>query len=223
MKILKMCILSAVCLAAMTGCTGNGAETPEYSETVETTASAESEPITAKSAYEEFLAGDVSRFGESDISAWGLEGWQDVLSMGGLEYTYLDIDGDGEDELLVQYADDPGVFNGVFDCDGERLYCRQYDGAEGSCRDYPLRDGAFVRQYDFGGARTYTVFRYAPNGETVEIGSLFARDELSDSDSTDPCPYYAIAGEEVSAKEFDKRLKELITDNLLDSSAWTAI
>lgn len=67
-----------------------------------------------------------------------------------LEYVLLDLDGDGGAELVVQRVGQPALFNAVFHYGDGELSCWQYDIMETSCRDYPLRDGTMVRQYDTG-------------------------------------------------------------------------
>lgn len=208
MKIIKICIPVLSCLVILAGC-GKAAEEPLES---------------AGAAYAAFLSGDISLFDSADIYAWGLDTWKDtILFYGGLEYTYLDLDGDGAEELLIQLADDPCGFNGVFHYDSGKLYCWQYDGTEGSCRDYPLKDGTMVRQYDYSGTRSYTIFRYLADGGMEELLSLFAREELIPEDSASICPYYEVDGNEVDKTVFDEQLNNLVTNQMLDRSAWTAI
>lgn len=145
--------------------------------------------------------------------------WTDSFTY---EYTYLDLDGDGEDELLIQMEDDPQGYNGVFHYEDGQLVCWNSDAVELSCWDSPLQNGYMVRQYHYNGTRSYTVFRYLPGGETEESSTLFARDELIPEDSTEPCPYYEVNGEEVTKEVFDRQV-ELITTKLLDRSAWTIL
>lgn len=190
----------------------------------ETSPSTEEISKLAKTAYTEFLSGDISMFDSTDISKWNLDTWRDtILSYGELEYTYLDLDGDGVEELLVQYVDDPSSYNGVFHYDNGRLYCWQYDWAEGSCRDYPLKDGTIVRQYDFNGTHSYTLFRYQTDGQEKKILSLFSREELIFPDSTETCPYYEVDGNEVDKMVFHEQLNKLIINQMLDRLAWISI
>ncbi|MDE5741892.1 MAG: hypothetical protein K2H90_05525 [Oscillospiraceae bacterium] len=223
MKIFKLCTCFAVLLALLAGCGANGTETAEYSESSGTTAQTETESISAKAAYEKFLSGDISLFTEEDVSMWGLDDWKSALVLGGLQYVYLDIDGDGAEELLVQYSGVPAVFNGVFDYDGKNLLCRQYDMSDGDSFAFPLEDGSMVRQHLFNGTHSYTFFRYGEDGEITELKNLFARVELIPEDSGEPCPYYEIDGNEVVLEEFTAALKENVTDKMLDPSAWTEI
>lgn len=223
MKIFKLCTCFAVLLALISGCTAAGTATAEISESTETSSQTETESISAKAAYEKLLSGDISLFTEEDVSAWGLEGWESVLVLGGLKYVCLDIDGDGTEELLVQYGGVPAVFNGVFDYDGKNLICRQYDISDGDSFAFPLADGSMVRQYLFNGTHSYTFFRYDEYGEITEFKNIFARVELIPEDSGEPCPYYEVDGVEVTLEEFTAALKEFVTDKMLDPSAWTDI
>lgn len=223
MKIFKFCTCFAVLLSLLAGCGAKVMESAEYSESTETSAQTETERVSAKAAYEKFLSGDISLFTEEDISAWGLDSWSSALVLGGLKYVCLDIDGDGGEELLVQYGGVPAVFNGVFDFDGKNLVCRQYDMSDGDSFAFPLADGSMVRQYAFNGTHSYTFFRYGKNGEITEFKSLFARVELIPEDSGEPCPYYEIDGREVVLEEFTAALKENVTDKMLDPLDWTEI
>lgn len=199
MKRLQICVAIAAltCLLGLAGCQKT-TEEPAYSSGKDV-----SEPI--QTAYESFLAGEISLFDENDQETWGLDSWKGIVLAGGdLEYTYLDLDGDGTAELLVQRIDDPGSLNGVFHYAGGRLFCWQLDWMEGSCQDYPLADGTMVRQYDFNGTRSYTLFRYRADGGTDGLSSLFVREELVPLDSGAPCPYYAIDECKTDQADFEK-------------------
>lgn len=205
MKKFRICILISVCLLILSGC---GKSPQEQAET----------------AYAAFLSGDISLFDSTEKETWALDVWTDtILPSGGLEYAYLDPDGDGAAELLVQYADDPCTYNGVFHYSGGKLFCWQNDFSEGSCRDYPLKDGTMVRQYDFNGTCTYTMFRYNSDGEIEEISSLFSREELIPEDSKEPCPHYEVNGEETDKTVFDEKLNEMIITQMLERSAWKPV
>ena len=188
--------LLLACLLSLAGCGGGAAPERE-----------------ARRAYEAFLAGDLSLFAQEELDRWGLEEWMGlVLVPGEAEYTYLDLDGDGVPELLLQRADDPAGYNGVFRYEDGGLVCWQSDGTEGSCRDYPLEDGTMVRQYDFDGT-SYTLFRYRADGEEEIVATL--REE--------PGPSYQIDGEEAEADAFSERLKSLVTDRILGRDRWTVL
>ena len=151
----------------------------------------------ALAAYSSFLSGDRTLLKDAQLETmWIPDFWADPFSY---EYTYLDVDWDGEAELLVQMEDDPCGYNGVFHFDGERLQCWNSDAVEMTCRDYPLTDGTMVRQYDYGGTRSYTLFRYRSDGEREELHSLFARDELVYEDSPLPHPYHHLERSHIHA------------------------
>ncbi|MCM1057801.1 MAG: hypothetical protein NC517_09355 [Firmicutes bacterium] len=189
-----------------------------------------SDPV--RSAYRSFLSGHLFFFDTEDIKTWGLNTWMNnyfpAFAFGGeleyvYEYVYMDLDGDGVEELLLQYINSPESYNGVFHYADGRLYCWQHDAVEMTCRDYPLKDGTMVRQYDTNGTNIYNLFRYQSDGDEVTVCSLFARTELWDESSTDPCPYYEVDGREVDKQEFERLLKELVTDQRLDPSDWTVL
>lgn len=141
-----------------------------------------------------------------------------------LEYTLLDLDGDGGRELLLQWVEEPGSFNAVFHYGDGELSCWQYDNMEGSCRDYPLRDGTMVRQYDVGTGPTryshlYTLFRYLPSGETQEAASLAIHEDTPDGGAGTHT--YLVDGEEVDQAAFEARFETLVGGRLLDRTAWT--
>lgn len=229
MKIIRTGMLFFLCAALLSGCQRSVEEPAESSietagETEAVTLSSDpaKEPaVSAQTAYAAFLSGDLSLFHDADIQTWGLQAWADlILPNGNLEYTYLDLDDDGAEELLVQCVEDPCSYNGVFHYENGSLSCWQHDYMEGSCRDYPLTDGTMVRQYDFGGACSYTLFRYQSDGSMAEICNLFAREELLSSDSDAPCPYYEIDDREVDKNTFYEQLDALVTSRLLKRQVW---
>ena len=175
----------------------------------------------ALAAYASFLSGDRGLLGEGEESRW----WIPDFPNDGFpyEYTCLDLDGDGVPELLVQMEDDPCGYNGVFHFQDGSLVCWNSDPMEMSCRDYPLRDGTMVTQYDHGGGRSYTIFRYGADGTKEEQASLFARDSAIPGQDPLPSPSYQVDGREVDDKEFAQKLGELVTSKLLDRQAWTAL
>lgn len=204
---------------------GSTAVTP--SEAVVTPSPSSAEPAAsvpdeaALAAYSAFLSGDRSLLGDAQLETWWIPAFSGYYFP--YEYTYLDLDGDGSPELLVQMENDPGSYNGVFHFDGERLQCWSSDGIEMSCRDYPLLDGTMVHQYDTGEGHSYHIFRYRSDGGQEDIHDLFAREELPYEDSTLPCPYYEVDGVEVDEAEFEAQLDRLVESNLLDRSCWTTV
>lgn len=172
----------------------------------------------AMAAYAAFLSGDRSLLEEAQ---WWVPDFSDE-SMA-YEYTYLDLDGDGVAELLIQMADDPSGYNGVFHFADGKLLCWNSDTTELSSRDYPLMDGTMVRLDERNGTRSYSIFRYQAGGEREEISRLFAREERIPEDSTEPCPYYEIDGTEVEKAKFEEQVAALVTDRMLTGSFWTII
>lgn len=213
----RACRICALILAGLLVLAGCG-RAPR--ETAPPSAGAASSGNPAQAAYSALLAGDRTLLSGAQSGIWVPD-----FPDGELEYEYvcLDLDGDGADELLVQMADDPCGYNAVFHYEEGRIFCWNSDAAEMSCRDYPLEDGTMVRQYDYSGARSYTVFRYQSDGQREELFSLFAREEPIPEDGASPYPWYGIGGEEVGQTEFDGQLYERITAKLLDRSAWTAV
>lgn len=174
----------------------------------------------ALAAYSSFMSGDSALLDEQQSEMWWIPDFQSE-SMD-YEYAYLDLDGDGTVELIIQMEDAPHDYNGVFHFEDGRIYCWNSDAMEMSCRDYPLSDATMVRQYDMNGS-SYTVFSYNSDGEAETVHSLFAREERITDDSTEPCPYYEVDGEEVDEAEFYEQLDALVLDKLLNRSEWTAI
>ena len=172
-------------------------------------------------AYSEFLSGNRTLLDEAQSEMWEIPDFQGAEMK--YEYTYLDLDGDGVHELLVQLEDDPHGYNAVFHFENGQIFCWNSDMVESSCCDYPLNNSTMVRQYDFSGTRSYTIFRYKEGGEEENISQLFAREELIPEDSSEPCPYYEIDGKEVDKVEFDKQLDLLVTGRLVERAEWTEI
>lgn len=178
----------------------------------------------AMEAYSSFLSGDTSLFDSEQLSTWHLEGWADFLQSDlTYEYTYLDLDGDGMEELLIQMEDAPLCYNAVFHYADGALYCWNQDMVEMTSGDYPLQNGTMVSEYSFNDTILYTVFRYLPDGERETLFDLYARESLIDEDSDLPCPYYEVGGVEVDHSVFMEQLKELITKQLLPRSAWMVL
>lgn len=179
----------------------------------------------AYAAYSSLLSGDISLLDDEQISTWGLENWADYIQSDSLtyEYTYLDLDGDGINELLFQMENDPCGHNAVFHYADGRLVCWENDMVEATSGHYPLSDGAMVSQYDFIDNRSYTIFRYLPDGEWEVLFRLFMRESPTDEDSLERCPYYEINGTEVDQIIFEKQVEELITNRILPRSVWTTL
>lgn len=168
----------------------------------------------ARAAYEKLLTGDLSLFDQGAVKTWALDSWLPlVLRPGEAEYAYLDLDGDGTDELLLRRVDDPAGYNGVFHYADGRLFCWQSDGSEGSCRDYPLVDGTMVRQYDQNTSSSYTLFRYQADGTEETVGQLSTQENGS----------FLVNGEEAEQNTFEQQLDALVTSRILGRSAWAVL
>ena len=172
---------------------------------------------TVKAAYFDFLSGDVSLLEDVQLG----QSWVDFyLPNSKLEYALMDLDGDDVSELLIQWIDSPESCNAVFHYSEGKLFCWNFDTVEGSSRDYPLKNGTMVHQYDYNGTSSWTGFRYLPDGEHEELFNLFARYEVIPDNDTSPAPYYEIDGVEVDQMTFESELEERIT-NQLDRWIWT--
>ena len=180
-------------------------------------------PVSAEAlaAYRALLAGEP---GALDRPPEGLELHQVTLPPAEeLEYVLLDLDGDGGAELVVQMVEQPQQFNAVFHYGNGELSCWQYDIVEMSCRDYPLEDGAMVRQYDTGTgpnrySHLYTVFRYLPDGETEECASLAVHQDTQE-DGTEVFTYL-VDDAEVDQDTFAAEFEELVGSRLLSLEDW---
>lgn len=179
----------------------------------------------AQDAYASLLSGDLSPLDAEELSEWGLDGWADWLKSDSLsyEYMYLDLDGDGIDELLFQMENDPFGHNAVFHYADGRIFCWENDMVEMTSGHYPLSDGAMVSEYYHSGSTSYTIFRYLSDGEQEILSSLFAREEPLSEELNLPCPYYEIDGVEVDEAAFYAKLEESVTKMLPPRSAWTKL
>ena len=181
---------------------------------------AETEESKAQTAFLKFLSGDMSVLEDQEL---GRE-WVDFyLPNSELEYVFMDLDGDDVSELVLQYVNEPGIFNAVFHYDNGKLICWDLDSVEMSSRNYPLRDGTMVHKYDYSGTQSYIVFRYLPDGSHEELFDLFAREELIYESDTVPVPYYEVDGNETDRRTFDDELYMRISSQVLRRSAWKPV
>ncbi len=169
-------------------------------------------------AYSDFMSGDRALLETTQGDVWWIPDFKDDIFE--YEYTYMDLNKDGIVELIVQMVDDPSGYNAVFHYEDGKLICWNSDSMEGSCRDYPLRNGTMVRQMDFNGTSSLAIFTYKADGTIENETVFFARTELLPPDSNEPCPYYEVNGEEVDKSEYEKQLKSLISDQLFERSDW---
>ena len=214
------CLLAAV----LTACAG-GVEPPALSGSP-VPASPEPlypAPVSAETleAYRALLEGEP---GALNRPPEGLELYQVTLPPAKeLEYVLLDLDGDGGAELVVQRVGQPALFNAVFHYGDGELSCWQYDIMETSCRDYPLRDGTMVRQYDTGTgparySHLYNLFCYLSDGETEETANLTIHEDTSDGGVETLT--YLLDNEDVDQDTFEVRFEELVESQLLSPEEW---
>jgi len=216
--------LCLICIALFaTACTSNNISPEANTEIIEEDETSEAEIINkdAETVFADFLAGDRTCLEETQEDIWFIPDFLDDSIK--YEYTYLDLDEDNVNKLLIQMVDEPGGYNGVFHYKDGKLFCWNSDSVEMTCYDYPLRDGTMVKQYNYAGTRSYDIFWYNSDGTTTTYTRLFARDELIPEDSTEKCPYYEIDGLELNAEDFELNLEVLITDYLLEEDSWTEI
>ena len=81
--------------------------------------------MSAREAFTDFLAGDYEKLNFRCYDFF--QNWQYCCSVGRLEYTLMDVDGDGTEELQVQYENSPGDLNAVFDYDSGWINCWELD------------------------------------------------------------------------------------------------
>lgn len=175
---------------------------------------------TARAAYIAFISGDGSLLDDTRLG----QSWEDFYWPDNeLEYTFLDLDGDGVSELLVQWIDNPGGMNAAFHYSDGKLYDWNFDTVEMSSWEVPLQNGIMVYQYHYGGSSTWTGFRFLPNGEWDTLFRFFARYSVVLDDDTSKVPYYEVDNVEVDQETFDREFKKRITDHELERSAWTPL
>ena len=168
-----------------------------------------------------FIDGDMSVLEESQKEEWFIPDFNDGSFE--YEYTLLDLDSDGENEMIVQMKDEPQGFSAVFNAERGKVYCWGSDSVEMNCFENPLDNGTMVTEYDYNGAVSYSIYSYDPDGGTKHICELFIREEPPSNDIEVKYPDYRIGESEVTKEEFEKERKELIYDHQLERTSWTAI
>lgn len=217
-KLQLMATVLTLIMMFLSGCARSHPVSPATVPVAVTEAVTDLSDLDAFAAYDALLAGMEIPV-NSDI--WWIPDFQDDDFI--YVYTHQDLDGDGVPELLVQVENDPLAYNGVFHYENGKIFCWNSDAMDGSQWESPLSDGSVVSCHNFGGVRSYTVFRYQPDGTREVFCDMFAREELIPEDSTEPCPYYEIDREEVDQAVFEQKLAELVTDRALDPSVWTIL
>ncbi len=168
-----------------------------------------------------YMEGDVSVLEENQKDEWFIPDFKDGSFE--YEYTLLDLDEDGENELVVQMKDEPQGFSAVFNAENGKVYCWGSDSVEMNCFEYPLDNGMMVSEYDYDGSVSYSIYVYDTNGEAKHISELFIREVPASNNATVKYPDYKIDDKEVTKEEFEKEFKSLIDDHRLDRSSWTLL
>ena len=168
-----------------------------------------------------FIEGDVSVLEENQKEEWFIPDFNDGSFE--YEYTLLDLDGDGENEMIVQMKDEPQGFSSVFNAECGKVYCWGSDSVEMNCYEYPLDNGMMVSEYDYDGAVSYSIYSYEPDGVCKHISELFIREVPASNNAAVKYPDYRIDDKEVTKEEFGKELKAAIGDHRLDRTSWTLV
>ena len=183
--------------------------------------SASEDETTSEDVLKAFIDGDTTVLAEGQMEEWLIPDFQNDEY--DYEYTLIDLDGDGKEELIIQAVDEPQRFVSVFDEKDGKVVCWFKDDLEWNCFTYPLDNGLMVEEYDYAGSISYWVYRYTEDGETEELTKLFIREELASEDDTSKCPDYQIDDNEISEDKFNEVRKSTIFDHMLDCSDWTKI
>ena len=244
MRKFKLTTITILCLGLVTACTAQGNDSSEIedeSDTADTDSTEVEDNVAANEdsseedtyntneyaheTYQMFFDEDFSILDESTVD----RGWFEDVSENGwgekYEYVFMDLDGDGIDELLIQLIDDPHHFNAAFHYEDRHIICWFFDTMEINCYDYPLKNGTMVTEYDYASSISYHVFHYLPNGD-AEVEKYFYTIEepfFEDEDDTSEYPIYQIDNEDVTKEEFEKQLQEYVLDEQLDRSDWTLL
>ena len=129
----------------------------------------------------------------------------------------MDVDGDGTEELLVRYVDDPQGIYALFDYADGWIECWELDGRQLS---QPLKDGTMLHQYDGNGVQTYTFYRYRPDGSMEKLGPVLKY--IGDAVFADTYGGMGWTIDDVPMDEavFQAKLRELVTDRLPGRDIW---
>lgn len=168
-------------------------------------------PDTAAEAFRRLLNGDTGFLAEgAEEDAWRdwLDSYPKDLIM--LDYYFLDVDADGVPEMFVQYPDSLPALNGVFDFRDGVISCWRFDIMDGSEFQYALLNGNMVLESNFGDSYTCRIFRYTPDGEQEDVGSLaYSPPGGPFGDSGEPASWQ-VDGQPVTEEEFNRAMTERI-------------
>lgn len=190
-----------------------------YISTYNNTASAK-EAEGNEAIFTKFLNGDRSLLKDGQEEEWFIPDFKDPEDS--YEYTFSDLDQDGEVELIVQAEDNSGAYVSIFHIENGKVICWFMDNIEQICYSYPLDNGLMVSEYDYDGSVSYSVYQFDSNGEQEYLEYLYIREEPA-SNGKGKCPFYLIDQQEVDKEAFEEELNLSVLDHVLDKSAWTVI
>lgn len=162
-----------------------------------------------KIIYSNFILGDRDVLESTQQEKWFIPDFQNDGH--NYEYMFLDLNEDGDEELLIQMEDNPGGYNAVFHFEEDKIVCWCSDSVELTCFEYSLRNGLMVNEYQYNGTITYSIFNYLSNGEKVQKNMLWYRE----NDFS-----YNVDNIDVTKEEFENEYKSLIQEQLYDSVDW---
>jgi hypothetical protein len=174
--------------------------------------------VTTDEALLAFAGGDMSVLADGQIEEYYIPDFAgDDFTY---EYTFLDLDADNENELVIQKEGEPQGYLAIFNADAGKVYCWFSDSIEVLCYDYPLDNGLMVHEYDYGEIVTYSVYSFAQNGQMTDLTTMVC-EEPTGSNASSKEPEYRIDDQTVSKEEFEEMLKTTISDHLLSPLVWT--
>lgn len=222
-NILILITAAAICLSVVSCSVRTDEETSsETTLTESTTKTSETTTyLSSKELFEKYISGDRSVLEEKQQELWGLPNFHNFIYY---EYTYLDLDDDGDEELIVRSQDDPKSFTAVFYTKDNMVYCGWLDPGDSIPFSYPIDNGYMVSEHHEDGLINYSILKsnFGEGYNSKSVCEFFTNTKIAD-DPGNPYPHYRIDGKEVSKEEFEEKLKTMITDHLLDRDAWTRI
>ena len=197
--------LVAVVLAAavVVGCTFTGAVKPEEG----------AEKPDGAEPYASLLQGDLSAVAEEDRETAELFFQTAADSEIDVEYTFVDLNGDGEEELFLRFADSPAIHRIFHEEDGV-LYCVHEKDMEMNHWFTPLTDGTLLSTYDYNNAFSYAVYQMDENWDLTEVDTWFYRYGESDNPNDNfAVPSWSHGGQDLDRETFSRQFKEQVEDN----------
>ena len=180
-------------------------------------------PTAAEAAFRQLLSGDAAVLADGDNES----AWAESFPREDVVYLLMDVDGDGEVELLLQHESGPETANATLDFRDGLIYVQRADCVDGSELEYPLRDGTMVYEWHFGDRYGFYHFRYTPGYFTEGLERFTytpAGGWWGETDEPERWQYGEGELEEddrdVTRQEFERLLEEKITSQRLDASAW---